>query len=256
MLNTKNMRLATLLLSILAVAFVFPLPASYIVGPSTSPITPSTGKPGFVQTAEAHQLTGAPLSASFVSLPKINNVVIVGAGFSGGTVVSSLDGKVTDNQGNSYSRVILQSPNGSAPGGVSFWCTVVTVSSGTYTVSADSNAGSQKGLMIFEYGSTSCNPDKTVGALSAASPYSCGSLTTKNTNDLLLTFLLVPVGGASAFTAPSGFMIEQQQVTVLNGLTMAIADKVVSATNTFTPTFAANTNVADSQCAFVAMISH
>jgi|SRR5579863_3885149 len=245
-------------ITVLAGLFASICGASYLIVQATSPITPSTGTPGFVQTAEAHQTTTGTLSVSFGSLPTINNVVIVAGSFNGGSTVNSLDGKVSDNQGNSYARLSLQSPDGQAGVGVSFWCAVVTISSGTYTISLDSNSGTPKGAQIFEYGSTSCNPDKISGGTHSTSPYSCGTVTTKNAKDLLLTVLGINSGGSGTitFTAPTGFTIRNSFGVIASGNPLAVADEVVSAVGTYTPTFTASQNIASSMCGFVALISH
>lgn len=239
------------------VLIAFHLNASYIIGPRSVPITPSIGTPVFVQTAEAHQTVTADLPVSFASLPAINHVVIVGIAVANGSVTGNLDGTVTDNQGNSYARMSIQPANGNSNGVISLWCTVVTVSSGTYTVTVASNVGAQKGIMILEYSATSCNPDKSAGVNTGTSPYGCGSITTKNPNDLLLAFLLVaPLAtGTVTFTAPAGFTIRQQFGTTTSGLPMAIADQVVAAVNTYTPTFGASQNLASTQCSTTAVIS-
>lgn len=254
MLNTKFWWFAALLTLILAIG----IQASYIVGPASAPITPSTGTPGFIQTAEAHQNSTASLSVSFLSLPAINHAVLVAGTFNGVSIIPSLDGKISDNQGNSYARIVLQSPDGQANVGTSLWCTIVTASSGTYTVTGDSNTGAVKGLMILEYGSTSCNPDRIIGHIGAASPYACGSITTKNPKDLLIAILGIAAGaiGTVTFMAPTGFAIKNSFGVAANGNPMAVADEVVSAVNTFAPTFSASQNIALSQCAFAAMISN
>lgn len=253
MLNTKIWWIAAVLMLVLVAG----TQGSYIIGPTAHPITPSTGIPVFVQTAEAHQTAASDLSASFASLPTINNVVLVGIAVSGGGATGDLDGKVTDNQGNSYARLSIQSPNGGSVGVISLWCAVVTISSGTYTVTVASNAAAQKGIMILEYSATSCNPDKVDGINTGTSPYGCGSITTKNPKDLLLAFLLVVPGatGTVTFTAPAGFTVRQQFGTAASGLPMAIADQAVTVVNTYAPTFGASQNLASSQCSTTAIIS-
>lgn len=235
------------------------LDASYISGPASQPITPSLGTPKFVQTAEAHQTTTAsPLSVSFGSLPAINNVIIVGGANVQGGSDGNLEAAISDNQGNPYTRINAFPLNGSTISVATFWCAVVTASSGTFTVSiATPSATVQKGIMILEYAHTSCNPDKSASANSATSPYSCGSSTTKNAKDLLLT-LVLPVNlatGTVTFTAPTNFTVRQSQGVVANGAPMAIADNIVSAVGTFTPTFGASENLTNTPCLFTAMIS-
>jgi hypothetical protein len=255
--NFKAWRTAAFLLLLVAVAFV--VQGSYIIGPTGAPpITPSTGTPVFVQTAEAHQTgTASPLSVSFGSLPAVNNVVIVAGVNVAGGATGNLEGIVTDNQGNAYSRVTAFPLNGATVAVAQFWCSPVVVSGGTFTVSIASSAASQKGIMVLEYSHTSCNPDKTAGASGATSPYSCGSATTINAKDLLLTSV-VPTNGATGtvtFTAPAGFTIRQSQGVVANGVPMAVADNIVSAVGTFTPTFGASQNLASTVCLFTAMVS-
>lgn len=254
--NFKIARADVLTCALVFVAMA--MQASYIIGPTAKPITPSTGTPLFVQTAEAHQTgTTSPLSVSFGSLPAVSNVVIVGGANAAGAAAANLEGTVTDNQGNSYTRLAAFPVSGVTTSVATFWCAVATVSSGTFTVSIASNAATQKAIMVLEYAHTSCNPDKAAGASGATSPYSCGSFTTNNAKDLLLALVLPAVAatGTVTFTAPAGFMVQQSQGVVANGLPMAVADQVVSAVGTFTPTFSASENLANTPCILAAMIS-
>lgn len=252
------MRKYSVLAGVLLCAWGLSLRGSYLVS-GARPITPSVGTPAFVQTAEAHQTGSAsPLSASFSSLPAINNVVMVGGVNFAGGAAGNLEGVVTDNQGNSYSRITGFPLTGVTVSVATFWCAVVTASSGTFTVNISSDAATQKGIMILEYAHTSCNPDKSAGASGATSPYSCGSFTTNNPKDLLLA-LVVPASlatGTVTFTAPAGFTIRQSRGVVANGLPMAVADNIVSALGTFTPTFSASQDHAGTPCIFSAMVSH
>lgn len=250
MLNFKALRVAAMVLVALG------LKASYIIGPTASPLTPTLGTPGFVQTTEAHSTGAGLLSASFGSLPAINNIVVVGVATAGGGVTGNLELKVSDNQGNAYSQFGAQPAFGISTGVVTLWCSPVLVSSGTFTVSADGNSVNQRGILMNEYSHANCNPDRSVGAASGTSPYSCSSLTTKNAKDLLLTFLLVPaIAGTVTFTAPASFTLRNSQPTVANGLTIGLADDIVSSIATYTPTFAASQNVVNSECAFAALLS-
>lgn len=250
MLNSKPLRVAALVLIALG------LKASYIVQPApASPVFPSTGTPGFVRAVEAHTAaTPTSLSVSFGTLPTVGHAVVVGSLTAAGTAANDLGNLVTDNQGNGYARIEVNPIVGNV-GRVSFWCTIVATSSGTYTVQMATTGNAQMGIMALEYSGTSCNPDGSAGAAGATSPYSCGNITTRNAKDLLLTFLFVPGStGTVTFTAPASFTTEVSQVTAASGQTAAIADRIVSATGTFTPTFSASQNL-QSPCGFIALMS-
>lgn len=244
---------------ILACALVFvalAVQGSYIIGPSAA-IFPSTTVPGFVQTAEAHTAaTPTNLSVSFGALPKLGDVVIVAVDTGAGSIATNLSASVTDNQGNTYSRMVAQPFTGNTTGVTGLWCGAVTISGGTYTVTVTSASNVQVGIMILEYGNTTCNGDKMAGAASGTSPYNCGSVTTQNAKDLLLTFLFNPAAaGTITYTAPTNFTIRQSQTVAANGQTMAIAEQVVNATATYTPTFTASQNLANSECITAAILS-
>lgn len=249
----RSFRLIVLVLAALA------LRGSYITQPTpASPIFPSTGAWAFVQAGQAQTAaTPTNLSGSFGSLPAVGNIVFVGV--IGGRL-SGVDDQstfVTDNQGNGYTRV-RQTPATSAgsPPRQSLWCTVVAVSSGTYTVNALFTSNTFIGLFFLEYSGGTCNPDQDSGAAGSTSPYSCGSTTTRNANDLLIALLGTGgSAGAITFTPPTGFTTRASQTATASGETGSIADNIVAATGTFTPTFAASQNVTSSPCTLIAMMS-
>lgn len=233
--------------------------ASYIVGPpQTSPVFPSTGTPAFVQATEAHTTsTPTNLSASFGALPVVSHAVyaLVLTGGLDGTVDQSTI--VTDNQGNGYAR-LRQTPANSigSPPRSNVWCTIVATSSGTFTVNAANASNSFFGIMIAEYSGSSCNEDQSTGAVTSTSPYNCGSITTRNAHDLILVTLATQGStGTITFTPPTGFTTRTSQGVAASGQTGALADNIVSATATFTPTWAASQNVSSSTCNLVALIS-
>lgn len=245
---------------LLVLAAALAMQGSYIICQPT-PIFPSTGTPSLIQAVEAHNAgTPSSLAVSFGSLPATANVVVAGMIVGNASTGAIEQGNVvTDNQANNYVRLV-QTPAssvGTVPR-VSFWCTIVTASSGTFTVTGTINGNDTMGMFALEYAGTTCNPDKLTGGspVSDTSPYSCGSFTTSNAHDLLLTFLFTNAStGTITFTAPTGFTIEKSQTASASGRTGAIADEIVAATNTFTPTFAANQNLTASPCAFVALLS-
>lgn len=233
------------------------LNASYIVGPVSNPIFPSLGIPKFIQAAPTNSANATTLSVSFSSLPIIADIVIVGViGGGSGSAAVDTSALVADNQGNSYSRLNIITNTTSTVGRVSYWCAAVTTSAGTFSPNVTFTSNNLITLFALEYSGTSCNPDKLTGASGATSPYSCGTFTTKNANDLLLTFLWNPGStGTVTYTAPTGFTIRSSQAVAATGQTGAIADNIVSSVNTFTPTFTASQNLANSPCSFVAVFS-
>jgi hypothetical protein len=242
----KSLRIALILTAV----WIGVMSASYLVVPP-SPIFPSTGIPALVQAVEAHT-TGTPtsLSVSFGSLPALANVVIVAAF---GNSIGASNVLVSDNQNNAYSKLIAPASTDQL---VALWCTPVTASSGTYTATVTDSLNSLIGIFALEYSATSCNMEKSGRAFTSTSPYNCGSFTTINAHDLLLV-LLGTTGstGTITYTAPSGFTIEKSQGVAATGQTAAIADKIVSATATFTPTFSASQNIASTPCLSVALLS-
>lgn len=240
----------------LLLALVSGASGSYIIG-SVAPIFPSTTTPGFVQTAEAHTAaTPTSLAGSFGALPKIANVIVVGVTAGAGSIATNLTTVVTDNQGNTYTRLGFQPIGGNTVSNISLWCAPVSVSSGTFTVTATFNSNVSVGIMLLEYGNTTCNPDKYSGATTATSPYSCGTFTTGNAHDILISYLSTPGSTTTeTFTAPTGFTSRNTQGVIANGMTMAIADDIVAATAAFAPTYQSSQNLTSSQCATVALLS-
>lgn len=242
----RNISLAVLLLT------AFSLRGSYILQPGASAISPTIGTPAFIQAVEAHSAaTPTTLSVSFGVLPVTKHVVVVGII---GTVLGATGVKVTDNQANGYSELTgLASGSNTIPG---LWCAPVLTSSGTFTVTVTASTNVIVGMFAIEYSGTSCNLDKSAATLSNTSPYNCGSLTTQNAKDLLITLLNTRGStGTITFTAPTGFTIEKSQGVAATGETGAIADQIVSATATYTPTFGASQNISSTPCLAVALLS-
>ena len=228
--------------------------ASYIIGPTSHPITPSTGTPAFVQTAGTSSGAGPTLTLSFGSLPAVAHVVIVAVASNG---AAGLDGSdsITDNQSNAYARVNFSPKNTLIR--IALWCAPVTTSSGTFTITSTFSAADLATVFALEYSGATCNPEKIADVSSqSTSPYSCGSITTVNARDLLLAFVNTPLStGTINYTAPTGFTIRQSQGVIATGRTGSIADDIVSATNTFSPAYVADQNLANSSCLVVALIS-
>jgi len=244
---------------VLFVCLELALQASYIIGPSaSSPVFPTTGTPAFVQATEAHT-AGSPtnLSASFGVLPVVSHAVIVQVLTGGLSGVADESTLVTDNQGNGYSR-LRQSPSSSIgnPPRTNLWCGIVGASAGTFTVNALNASNSFFGVLIAEYSGTSCNEDQSNDAQTSTSPYNCGSITTRNAKDLVLVTLQTQAAtGTITFTPPASFTTRTSQGVAASGQTGALADQIVSATATFTPTWTASQNVTQSPCNLVALLS-
>lgn len=248
---------------VLAICLAFALQGSYIIGPTgPSPITPSLGTPTFVQAKEAHTtLTPTSLAVSFTALPIVGDIVIVfGANGADGDTSNGLTLSVTDNQGsgngNGYARLQMNPfTTGSQPR-ASLWCAPVVVSSGTFTITETAGSNLVPGIMALEYSGTSCNLDRWAQAVGSTSPYSCGSITTNNPKDLILA--AITAGGSTGlitFTAPASFTIRESQTNSVLGVVGAIADNIVSAVNTFTPTWGTGQNHTLTPCSVVALLS-
>lgn len=246
------------MMAVLSVLFTVVLSASYLTQPSSTVITPSTGTPAFVQAVEAHT-TGTPtsLGVNMGTQPVVGNVIIVGAATLGADADSGLV-QVSDNQGNTgYSRLTLFQLSGLVPR-ASLWCGVVVQSSGTYTITMTTPANDGMGITAAEYSGTSCNPDIIqLANQGATSPYACGgSMTPRNARDLYIAFIFaVNATLTTTFTPPTSFTERVNQPTAASGLVVSLSDRIVSATSTFTPTYATGQNHAGTPCVFAAMMS-
>jgi hypothetical protein len=197
-----------------------------------------------VQTATPTPATGATLSQtiSFSTLPTVGNTVVVA------TIISNDAANLTaaDNQSpksNSYS-LVNAAPPGSVGIQASIFCTSVLTSSGTFTITA-TNHGSSAFITMFasEYSGASCNPDQGAGISGQpSSPYACGTMTTRNAKDVLVSVIDWDGSGTQTFSISGGFTIEGQ---VNNGTTSqagAYADQIVSSTGSFNPAWTVSAN--------------
>lgn len=196
-----------------------------------------------VQVKEAHGST-SPQAVTLDATPTVGNIIILAVE----TGSISLGLNVIDNQGNGYSR-IAATRNGSG-NEAAIWCAVAATSSGTFTITASQATNSFSTVFAIEYSGASCNVDKNDGASGATSPYSCGSFTTVNANDLVLT-TIVDSGSPTTFTPSSGFTARVTQVNA-SFVAGSIADNIVTSTATFTPTWTVDANAA-SACSTTAL---
>lgn len=228
--------------------------ASYLIAPAT-PIFPSSSIPAFIQSKQATGNTVTSLAASFSSLPKVGNIVIAAVATNG---INDQTQNVVDNQGNSYSRLMLIPNNLTAATRGSLWCGVVKASSGTFTVTESTVTANSPLLLLGEYKNGTCGIDTSSSAIGNTSPYSCGSITTRNANDLLIAFLEFNFGGGGTvtYTPPTGFTARESQT---NGALIpggSFADDIVSATGTFASTYGTSQNNINEPCLQVALLSH
>jgi hypothetical protein len=194
-----------------------------------------------VQTATPTPGTGTVLSQtiSFSTLPTVGNTVVVA------TIISNDAANLTaaDNQSNSYS-LVKAAPPGSVGIQVSIFCTSVLTSSGTFTVTA-TNAGSSAFITMFasEYSGASCNPDQSTGISGQAnSPYACGTMTTRNAKDVLVSVIDWDGSGTQTFSISGGFTIEGQVNNGTSSQAGAYADQIVSSTGSFNPAWTVSAN--------------
>lgn len=208
--------------------------------------SPAWGAWALVQSKEANSDGGTTQAVTFDSTPTVGNTILVGFE----TPSSSTAGVpiMTDNKGNAYAVVAWTPYNGNI--GAHLYCAVATVATATFTITA---TGGTEDSTIFarEYSGGSCSVDQVSSASTGGSPYDCGTITTLNANDLLITLLNNNGGGTVTFTPPSGYGNQQSQT---NGSHQSgsIADKVVSATGTFTPTWTTSGG-ATASCIFASL---
>lgn len=185
-----------------------------------------------VQKIAASNTGSFTTSVTLAATPTVGNVIILGIVSSGGNCGIST---VTDNQagtGNVYSRVIFQCA--SQTNEASVWCAPVLFSSGTFTVSAAEAVNNFATLFAVEYSGLSCNGDQVSENITAASPYSCGSFTTNNANDLLVSVLSLNSSSAASATPPSGYTTQLSQTAPSQEIGF-YADLIVTSTTAQTP---------------------
>lgn len=202
---------------------------------------------------------GTSINITMNSTPTVGNVIVVGVSHDDSATLPA--GPVVDNQagiGNSYSRIAWMQSGATiiSPDEASLWCTVVNASSGTFTITAKDMTNTFFTVYAAEYSGGSCNPDQnnanSPGGLTM-SPFPCGTITTTNNNDLLVSVISQNIPGSPTYTAPTGFTIQQQQ-TSTSGEGGAYADQIVSSTVSITPTWASTQNVA-TNCVVAALMA-
>lgn len=171
---------------------------------------------------------------------------------------------VVDNQTNGYSRLLMfQNDTASTNPRIALFCGVVRVSSGTFTITGSTIAAGSKWLAAKEYKNGTCNQDvPQVAAIGNTHPYSCGSLTTGNANDIVIAIVGQSFGGGgtNTATAPTGFTVIQTQTNGNVVATGSFAEKITSATGTFNGTYdltnVLQPSVNNTSCGQVAVMSH
>jgi hypothetical protein len=174
------------------------------------------------------------------STPAVGDIIVVGIVDNDSGVVLYL----TDNQagtGNSYQVGTRSSfaTTGSTFIGSGIACAVVNAASGTFTITAHTDSSSTYiTLLAVEYSGASCNVDQgPVGAAGGSSPFTCGTFTTTNANDVLVAVIDYNLGsGSASLTASTGFTIQlsQPSSSFQPGFYM---DQIVTSTGSFAPQF-------------------
>jgi hypothetical protein len=246
------------------IAVTVPTPGSYIITPSGGAIFPSSSTPSTgTSTPAGNTGTGVNVSVTLTPLPTVGSIVVVGFA----AVSAQQSFKVTDNQSpsNAYSWLYLfQNDESLTNPRVAVFCSVVKVSSGTFTVTANSvTAGSGKFVVAKEYKNGTCNLDAvSPGAIGNTHPYSCGSLTTGNAKDILIAIVGQSFGGGgtNTATAPTGFTVIATQTNGNVVATGSMADQITSATGTFNGTYdltnVLQPSVNNTVCGQLALMSH
>jgi hypothetical protein len=191
----------------------------------------------------------ASQSVSFGSTPTVGDIVVVAELVSNDSTYSTM----ADNQTNSYS-VVESAPPGQAFRQVNVYCTSVLTASGTFTITATIGITTAfVTLFAAEYSGATCNPDQsTSGTALTASPYACGTMTTRNSKDLLISVLNWDGSGTVTFSINSSFSIEQQQTNGTLFEAGAYADRVVSSAGSFNPSWTVSAN-ANATCVNIAL---
>ena len=210
----------------------------------------------FIQKKSGNCYSATNCAASFNSLPAVGNLVVVGCGksdyYTAGTLAAP-----TDNQSHTYTQFRLVQASSFGYPGSGLWATVVSTSSGTFTVTCSTGAdSSQIKVIIAEYkwsgGSITLDAGNSAhdDNVYTGTTINCGNATTTNTADLLLAYFtgensVVPT--TQNFSAGSGFTLREN---VDDTLTSAgLQDQKVSSTGSYTPTFSrAATNGATFTC--------
>lgn len=208
---------------------------------------PTFGAITLVQTATPVKGLTTPGTITLASTPTVGNIVVVG--YENQNNAGNGVPTITDNQGNAYA-VMAQTPNVLTVSATLF-CAVVGVASGTFTLTGSWNSGGDNTLFASEYSGASCTLDQVATGTGGTSPFGCGSFTTLNANDLLITLINNNSGGTVTYTAPSGFTREAQQ-TDGGHQSGAYADQIITSTGTYTPTWVVSSN-ATTNCSLVAL---
>ncbi len=203
---------------------------------------PADATIALVQVKSAFNTSASTTQAvTFTSTPTVGNTIVVGVSAS---TSAQLIG--TDNKGNFYSLAI-QHNNGSVAAAI--LCAAVFTSSATFTVTI-TTASAFISVFAAEYSGLSCAVDNGGFATTGSSPYACGTYTTFNANDLLVSVIDINGGTTLTYTAGTGYTVQMSQ-TSSTGQPGAYEDQIVSATGAQAPTISSNTN-ATSSCASAA----
>ena len=208
---------------------------------------PSFGAWAFVQSKEANSTGGTTQAVTFTSTPTVGNIIIVGLETPNAAYGASY---IADNQGNAYGVVGWIPQNGAV--GAYLYCGIAGTSSGTFTITATLTSSGDATIFAREYSGGSCNIDQSARGTGSTSPYACGSITTLNANDLLVTFINTNNGGTNTYTVPTGYSNLDSQTSGAHQ-SGAIADKIVSATGTFAPTWTDSATGSIGNCVNVAL---
>src|SRR5436190_5409787 len=196
---------------------------------------PATGAPTgitLVQAIDPASEADTAVTASFGTLPTIGNLIVVAIGMEGqfATATSS----VTDNQGHTYTKAVGTTEP--AAWVSSLWYTVVTASSGTFTITAtNGSTGSAKTAFgAGEFSGASGTVDKSVANSTG------GFGAPQSTGNLSGTAAAGALEIATCFDARSGIPLVVDSLspgytTVANDATVVALDmswrKLVSGTN-------------------------
>lgn len=186
---------------------------------------PCFGSIVYVQSAITRKSNAGNPAVSFSATPTVGNLVVAAVACYSASNCNVTS--VTDNQANTYTVIAKNVAYFSTQATVSLYYTVVTASSGTFTVTANLTASSDSTLAVAEYsGVAQSSPVDISTTATGSSTAATATMTTTNANDLLIQ--VVGIGGSGAApTAGSGFTMRQSSSGSLSE-SIGLQDQVVT----------------------------
>lgn len=189
--------------------------------------------PAFVQArSSTFTSTGSSVALAFTSNNAAGNFIVVMAGGIVGTGVG-----VTDTNGNTYHQIYLDTATyGSGNARTAWYALNCAGGANTVTVSWTGTPTFSAGLCIAEYSGVALTfggaPDQSAGATGSGSPWTTASITTTQSEELILAFGTEGNGSTTGPAAP----FTQRATISSSSVVDAMGERVVSATGSYSAT--------------------